>query len=147
MAFLDSFKSLFVKSKEEKEKEANKIKLLANIKHMVEVADYFLEKLKNESKNILDEGLKLRTNKVIEKFENVKHHLDDAYSFLDALNIEFTLDELKEASRNINFDDLSSHIDVLIKTRRLQKTDNEKILFIRTNIAMIIKNLPSFELE
>ncbi|MEK6906919.1 MAG: hypothetical protein AABW45_00135 [Nanoarchaeota archaeon] len=144
MAFWSNW---FKRSKEEEQK----IKLLALIKEMIIFCNNLLVKL--DKGYAIDSNIKIRIKKLKEKIEQTRHHLDDAYGFLDAPNINSSIDELIQADRYINFKDLDSHLDFLIKTNKrgdeykFEKSDKDRIQFIRTNIARLIKDLPNFNLK
>lgn len=146
MGFFDRFKR-------KKENEV-KYKLLGDIKALILLCNNLLVKLDKRSTRTIDEGLQLRVNKFRENIKDTLHHLDEAYGYLDVLNTEFTIKELVEANKAINFQYLDDNLDVLIKIDRksvneyrFTKKDKDDIQFIRTNTLKLITTLPRFNLK
>ncbi|MEK6835370.1 MAG: hypothetical protein AABX61_03850 [Nanoarchaeota archaeon] len=149
-------------------KEREKIELLVNIKKLVEVCNNLIVRCDKRLNHTVDDNIKSRLKFILDKLKQTLHHLDDAYAYLDAINTKFTIDELKQAAKEIYNEGLDDHLgffihsDSKIKNNskiedeiykdptneyKFYKRDKDSLQYIRTNISLLIKTLPEYKLE
>ena len=129
------------KSSEEKRMEDLRIFVEAKIKELNVVcneARVILEKRSSYTKNKENKEL---MGWVLDIFKKILHNLDDAYRFIHEDNSTSTKNELEEAENEINKDDIDDRIDYLIKSKIVGKDLKSKMLEVRSNIRLLLKNL------
>lgn len=150
---------LLKRSPEKIKKEREKIELLVEIKRLIGICDNLIDKCNKRLTNTIDENEKLRLKFIIDKLKQTLHHLQDSYSYLDAINIKFTIEELKQAEKEIYAEGIDDHLNFFIRVDSKMKVKsltngytfhkNDKINLqnTRTNILRLIKTLPEYKLE
>jgi hypothetical protein len=144
MAF---WENIFGKSKEEKEKEENKIKLRADIQKLIQFSDSLIRDLKTKLDQTPDKAVQTSLKKVKYQLEEVKGHFEGVDKSLQELNIKLAISELEEAEKEINSKNLSDNaVNYLIEVKKISKDYLNNINYLRTNITRLIRDLPSFKL-
>ncbi|MEK6841513.1 MAG: hypothetical protein AABX45_02890 [Nanoarchaeota archaeon] len=141
------WENLLGKSKEEKQKEENKIRLRADIQKLIQFINSLIEDLKVKLGQSPDKSIHTSFKKVKYQLEEAKDHLEGADKSLQELNIELGIKELEEADEDINSKNLSDNaVNYLIEVKKLSKNYLGNVNYLRTNIDKLIRtDLPHFK--
>ena len=141
MAFWDKW---FKPSKEEQ----TKISLRAEIQKLINLCSSLTDDLDIKLNQIKDKTTQVSIKKVKNQVNGAKDHLEGADKSLSELNVQLTIEELKEADENVNSKNLSDNaLNYLISSIKiLPKQYLTDVNYLRTNLDKLIRrDLPSFK--
>ena len=140
MSWKDFFKKL-KKSPEEKEREKNKIIFEADIRRLIIICNESMVELDKKLHYVKDSNNKTRLKWLYSRIETARYHLDEAYGFLHADNINSAKNELELAKTEIIKESINTHLDFSIKSMIIAKDFKSKISMLRSNIITLINNI------